>query len=468
MSRTRRCSEAFTAQGAWWDPSEPERQLAGVLRWDPTSGGELELVGFFPAENGVMGDWRGDVLHGVADRDEFTLINCAEMGFQIQTPGVATQRIRPFDGVLVGARIPDVSQPMFDRLILEVDYVAELAQRSTPTVAVESTDGIRVDRVSIEYEHPQDIVAVLTRETIRLASEWSTGGSTLGDVRIEETVVLWVETSEPLPLDELLRRYVARLRDLVTLAAQRPATIRSVRVAGPATTEAGADGRSVKRAAQFLARFLPEPSPTADLKRLEVPLFRFPNGDREFRALLRAWFELDDKAGAVLDLRFASGYAVFVYGESRFLNAAQAVEALHRRLLDQEPEQADLDARAAALAQCPPEHRKWLEGKLQYAHEPSLRRRLREVLAFVGTGVDPLLGKRSKFIDDVVTTRNAVTHWDEKAKPVDGEQLHRLAIALHFIVDAALLRLLGFDESEVAAIFAANRQFQFEASRAVT
>jgi hypothetical protein len=462
---TRRCSEAFTVQGAWWDAAEPSTQLSGTLTWDPRSGAELELVGLFHQGNGPVGDWRSPILHGAAERDEFTLVNCAEMGFHLQSPGVPTQRIRAFGGVLVGAMVPDVTQSVFDSVTLEIDYLAELAGRSTPETRLESADGVHIDRVSIEYEHPRDVIAALPHETVRIASEWQTGGSAIGQAHIAETVVLSVDVAQPVPLDDLLGRYVGRLRDLVTLAGHRPAAIRSVRVAGPATMETRAGGRVVKRSAEFLAAFLPEPTPLEDLKRLDDGLFSFPSGDREFRSLLRSWFELAERVDAVLDLRFAPGYASFVYGESRFLNAAQAVEALHRRVLAGEPEPVDLDARAASIANCPAEHRKWLEEKLRYAVEPSLRRRLREILTFIGPGVDPLFDKRSKFIDEVVRTRNRVTHWDEKTKPVDGERLYRLAVALNFIVDAALLRLLSFDEEQVASTLVANRQFQFEASK---
>jgi hypothetical protein len=155
-----------------------------------------------------------------------------------------------------------------------------------------------------------------------------------------------------------------------------------------------------------------------------------------------------------------------MYSESRFLNAVQAVEALHRRELQGEPDQADLDARAAAIANCPPAYQKWLKDKLRYAHEPTLRRRLGEVLDFVGLGLEPLIGNRKRFIARVVDARNALTHWDEGTERSAGADLYRLAVALNFILDAALLRLLlGFDEEQIKTTLSGNSRFQFEAQR---
>jgi ApeA N-terminal domain 1 len=463
MSKTRRCSEAFTVQGVWWEPANPAQQLSGSFAWDPGSGGELHLVGFFHDESGSRANWRADVLHGVAEQDAFTLIDCRETGFTLPATGVARQRVHPFGGVLVGATVPDVTQPVFDRLTLEVDHLAELSGRSLPEPQIEWSDGVHIERIAIEYEHPRDIIAELPHERVRLASEPTAGGSaSLGHVEISETVVLSFDTREPLPLEAIVTRYVPPLRDLITFAAQRPVAIRSVRVAGPATTEDHGNGRLVKRSAEFLAPFLPTPQDRAQLRLLTEQLIGLPADDKAFRALVRGWFELAERLGPVLDLRFAPSYASFMYSESRFLNAAQAVEALHRRVLQREPDQTDLDARAASIASCPPGYQKWLEGKLQYAHEPSLRRRLRETLRFVGPGLTPLTGRRDRFIDRVVNMRNAITHWDEKSKAPQGADLYRLAMALNFVIDAALLRLLGFEQEQVTATLAGNPRFQFE------
>jgi hypothetical protein len=457
----RRCSEAFTVQGAWREPANPDQQLTGALTWSPDSGGELDLLGFFHDDSGTLGNWRADVLHGVAEGDEFTLINCREMGSTLPSAGLNRQRVRPSDGVLAGVLVPDVAQPVFDRITIELDYLAELSGRSTPEPHIEWSDDRHVERVWIEYEQPREAVAEMARESVRLASEAQFGGG-IGRAEIKETVVLSVDVREPLPLREIVDRYVPRLRDLVTLAAQRPSAIRSVRVAGSATAETRDDGRVFKRSAEFLAPFLPTPKDPAQVKRLTEALILFPADDRSFRTLIRRWFELAERLGPVLDLRFAPGYASFVYAESRFLNAAQAVEALHRRVLAGDPDPADLEAREAAIASCPPQYKDWLKDELKYAHEPSLRRRLRDVLRFVGPGLRPLTGRPGTFSHRVTTMRNALTHWDEQSPGHDGVELTRLATALNFIIDAALLRLLGSEQEQITAAFAANSRFQFE------
>ncbi len=142
------------------------------------------------------------------------------------------------------------------------------------------------------------------------------------------------------------------------------------------------------------------------------------------------------------------------------------MEALHRRLLASAPATEIVVARDAAIAACPPEHREWLTRALQYSHEPSLRTRMREVLALIGGGLEPLVGSGGKFIQKVVTHRNALTHWDPEAPSSSGENLHHLTMALNFVIDAALLRLLDFSEDEVRDLLATNELFEHTAKQA--
>ena len=74
-------------------------------------------------------------------------------GTPVQGANSTRQRVHPFGGVLVGAAVPDVEQPVFDRVTLEIDHLAELSGRSLPEPEIECSDG-HVDRIAIEYDAP--------------------------------------------------------------------------------------------------------------------------------------------------------------------------------------------------------------------------------------------------------------------------------------------------------------------------
>lgn len=177
---------------------------------------------------------------------------------------------------------------MFDQLEIEIDFLAEVSDRSNIEARTSSTDGRNNDRIEVEYEQPADVIAVLPTETVRLHSALTSGRSGVGHMELDETVRLIFETHDAVTLTDLVDRYVSRVRDLITFAAQRPAAVRSVRVAGPATIETLPSGREVKRSASFLAAFLPEPS-AEPAPKLTRRLLRIPDEDRAFRSLLRCF-----------------------------------------------------------------------------------------------------------------------------------------------------------------------------------
>ncbi len=39
--------EEFEYKGKWWLPDKPEKQISGTLRFNPTDGAVLELIGSF-------------------------------------------------------------------------------------------------------------------------------------------------------------------------------------------------------------------------------------------------------------------------------------------------------------------------------------------------------------------------------------------------------------------------------------
>jgi len=281
-------------------------------------------------------------------------------------------------------------------------------------------------------------------------------------VEIEETVRFIVESRQPESMADLVFGRVPVLRDLVTFATQEPAPIRWIGVSGPSTVDPDRPDRPQPCVLALLASMIPragsiEPAP------LRRSMFRFPSDEREFRRLMMAWFDAHNRLRPVLDLRFSSTYAGFVFGETRFLNAVQAVEALHRRLLPNEPRQADLDAKQAVIDACPAEYRTWVERKLRFAHEPTLRTRLSETLDYIGPAIAPLVPERALFLQTVVAARNDLTHWDVNGPARDGESLRGLSMIVEYVVDAALLRVLGWSEEELTRTLALNEHYQWVA-----
>jgi len=81
-----------------------------------------------------------------------------------------------------------------------------------------------------------------------------------------------------------------------------------------------------------------------------------------------------------------------------------------------------------------------------YSNEPSLRKRLRDVVKLTKWLVLKLYGEKDLFVRKVVTTRNFLTHYDTslQTEAAQGIELYHLTLTLHFLLQACFLRELGF------------------------
>jgi hypothetical protein len=94
------------------------------------------------------------------------------------------------------------------------------------------------------------------------------------------------------------------------------------------------------------------------------------------------------------------------YLDLNFLTLVQAVEAYHRRANDEtdKPPGEHAARMKAILDATPAEHRDWLEEKLRYSNELSLRRRLKLLFAQFSYLLDDLIPDRKATINATTTT----------------------------------------------------------------
>ncbi len=182
-------------------------------------------------------------------------------------------------------------------------------------------------------------------------------------------------------------------------------------------------------------------------------LFTFSYVEDRLHQILSNMLSKADLLQPVADLYFGTLYNPRMYLEQRFLSYTQAIESYHRRLIrnaELEPEQHELRVRDI-LESTPEGHRDWLGGKLEYSNEPSLRQRLRDLSAQYSGALDEMLDRR--VINDIVTTRNYLTHFDKslESRALKDRELFELAARLRVLLQLCLLDQLGFRPDEVRA-----------------
>jgi|SRR5271157_3890951 len=178
-----------------------------------------------------------------------------------------------------------------------------------------------------------------------------------------------------------------------------------------------------------------------------------------FGQLLYQWQNKVEQYGAGYELYMASLHNPLPHPEHRFVNLVWAIESLHRNWQREagEPE------RAAERKQCIQEilerfngrserkTRKWLEGKLKYAHEPTLEERIVEAFGRLPIGLKT--SQLRVFARRCARRRNDISHeggrrLGEEQADFHGE-LQELTDALGYLFHALLLHETGIGTGQL-------------------
>lgn len=184
-------------------------------------------------------------------------------------------------------------------------------------------------------------------------------------------------------------------------------------------------------------------------------LFGFSSMRENSQSIIAQWFEAYDRLLPAFSLYFSVTQGVQRFADTKFLALAQGLETYHRRTSDEVVMDEGLfeSLRAEIIDFCPPERRDWLKGRLHFANEISLAKRIEGIFK---NNSEHLGDKKqqSKLVRQIVDTRNYLTHYSEDliSKAAQGIDLARLAIKMEAIFALALMRHIGFSPQEITRI----------------
>jgi hypothetical protein len=191
-------------------------------------------------------------------------------------------------------------------------------------------------------------------------------------------------------------------------------------------------------------------------------------------SILHLWFTNSGWLKPILDIYFSMVYRSEIYLEFRFIGMTQVIETYHRKkfggkyttdedfmtniypnLIKALPTGLDADYK-----------RSLKEGKLRYANEYSLGKRINQltkhVTSFIPFNFLSDRKKSSLFSEEIRKTRNYLTHYDEKARvdvDVSGIKLFDLTKKLQAILEALLMEELGFTKEMILEIFKKKSEY---------
>lgn len=458
--------EDIEFEGLWWLPETPETRIPGTLAFSPDSGVSLDLFGSLKDP----GDHIATVQRELADPGmvlglsskgkPVTLWRCWEKRKKVNLAGFTKTSFHA-DIVLVGAYLEGIEEARFTKMSAEYRHLDEWAGISGFSLKI--PDNHATHPMVIEHKRPATVAASVegARLAVEVKATLRDTSGLVGEAAIVQRTWASVEYPEARRFEEL-HETLHRLRNFLTLGVG--GTVEPLAVQGVA--ESG--GEQPVDIYYRLAGAKGRASPDKKVHRAEM-LFTLGDLGGDLESFLGNWFGKAERLGPVYDLYFATAYGSPAYLDDRFLSLVQGVEAYHRRALGttELPEEEHERRLEEIVSAVPHTHKRWLCGKLAYSNEPSLRKRLLEIMHREPEVMKPIFGSSGKerkgFVNKVVDTRNYFTHYDESKKEsaATGRQLYEITERLKSVLEASLVREIGLEGDRLKEVLSRKRRFYF-------
>ena len=462
-----RISEPIEKHGFFWLPDDAENQVPGVLRISES--GDITL------EVSYLYDFRRPALHkrrlgypeesedanikrivGVIDDGLITLDGCYYGPYTIKR-GVSTTTIHAIRG-FIGVNYKKKEKLTFTKFTFSVEGLDEWLWISGFQTEHNWEDMSR----SIHFRPPEEIALNLPDGIeLKFIFSW-TDSPGLTESHITQKASISLISKELRPIEDFLD-LVFKLHLFFCFAIDKVVSLDSVTGYSSEITQEYQDGQ--KR--EIPIKIYYQSGPYSDTKPKVHPhdmLFVYGNVSDQLEEILTRWIHDYEISKPAFNLYFATKSGGQKYLDGKFLSLAQGIETLHRRN-SQETRMSEDEFRNlidTILNAVPDDgQRQWIDEKLKYANELSLRNRLKKM-------IDPfkdLFGnskKRNSFIGKVVDTRNYLTHYDSSLenKAANGEDLWKLYRKLEALFQLHFLQLIGMDIESIKSIIKENKDLR--------
>ena len=450
----------YNLKGQWWIPSDPERKTTGNLELKGYDGAYLEVEIAFSTEADRNTLTNYPVLVGVTHSGiEVTLRNCQ----QTEKPLLLSTGSRyHIELVFIGRHFQRPGQIKFRAVYLWLHNFDEWLNSSGFTLPT----SFNREEMHIEYCRPKD-VELHANASRRLSAGFSVYGpkytTVQKSIELRQAAYLKVERKS----GKDLRDYMATSRTVQTfLALAIRGTVYPRKVMAVYRDER----------TTIDVFFVPTLRPESSLTSLVDMVFSYPDVSSEIDSMMNLWFRKWPRLEPLCNIYLGVLYGKELYMENRFLGMVQILETYHRRFIGGQYQNKEEFEKSVypALVEAIPDHinreyRDSLKGKISFAHEYSLRKRLRDLIRRVPETIKgEIFGDANeaegRFVEKVVATRNYLTHYTKELESVavTGEKLYWFYVKLRIMSETMFLREMGIPPKRIERFLMKNDGYRQE------
>ena len=426
-----RIKEEFKKSGYFWRPSEPDRKLPGTLSISDGGNIELEVLHQLddmspPFRDVKFGgfDGGGNRIVGVIENNDIvnnkmvTLENCYYT--RLGSGSLATSLIHA-DTVFIGVTSYDEDDtPLFNSLTFSVEGIEEWFGRRAFNVDPQIEEGAR----TISKPPPAEVSFGLDNNGMRLLIKFV--GSemvTIPEYRMSQKTYFTLISQEPCKLEQ----EPCKLDDFILAAQQITyflcfATDQTVSLDSMSATLDNQDIGDGKTRAISIDIYRPTWPYSKNEPKIDPygMLFGFEKIQNDAEGVINNWIDAYEKITPAFNLYFLAKMGLQTYLEERFLALAQGLEAY-------------------------------------YHDDRKLREKIKEFIEpFEVIGDED---KRGKLVNEIVNTRNYLTHHNPKkeSKASKGKDLGTLCLKMEWLFQHHFLQLIGFSREQIDTLLTKGR-----------
>lgn len=334
--------QRLVAPGFWHLAETPEHEVAGDLRYSPTRGLSLRVLGtLHRGESPIIDrpESRSTIIGTVQARgfgSRVILAECLQVGGTISMPGFAVARYKPSFALFTSSDIREFDQ-FWDRAAVGLSNLWEWTRLGRSSLwsraQHESTRAVTVETAR------QILTAVAPFGHVGI-NVFTIEGATWGRYRVTEEARLEYSLTASMSARMLLQRAVAPLQDFISLVTTQASAVTDVSLSGHS---ADIDGQLLYN------RVFASPARRARRNAHDILLPFGALTTQTWEHLVTNWLAFHNSNRAFCGAFFGSDYARIPYVELRFIAASRSLRLLWRSINAEEG--ATANSRGSNLSQ---------------------------------------------------------------------------------------------------------------------
>lgn len=458
MAKMPSMRDTLHEEGYWWRPDQPENQIPGTLTFNQEEGARLALLGLLGrVEDSFNPEFSAKVIHGFTKKGKpVSLLRCIQRDRQIKMPGITTENYSA-NLLAIGYHLTSQDEAIFSGAWFRFGGIEQWLEHEPYDLSLNQETKHYLLDINREGLTP---VASWGDCTLLIGSNMDTK-QTGTDYQVSVESMIGIRTIELRSLN-WFHESSYKIANLASLSTGKHLPQLMLRLEGPRQNIA--PGINPITDVDIYVQLT---NPRDD-KAKDEPIISGATLIAHDSACFEKWFEEYENLKPVMDLFFAVTGTQDMFLNVRFLLSIQALEAFHRAiypapLIEPKEHRAIIEAMSTAIPEnAPPAVKDKLGGILKYSNEPSLKQRLKALMAYIVEMFgEPPAGYDKGFAQAIVDTRNFNTHHTSElaAKALQGADLYWAHRRMILLLTILLLMRIGVPADQLKSAIARHREF---------